>query len=207
MTTYEPRSLQIGKILTIGLFLSMGAILAFAIRYIWSLAVGGEEAILQYLLLKSFAVTLIPFVIVVLLFLAAIWAYSYYVDLNNLFSRFDKHPNEAMFSVLIPVFNIYGIGRTFSRVINFLDRYDDNDDVYALGMQMKIALATFYAGFGGALVSILFGITIPSGPDMVWKATVIVFNFAEMAVLLFTLFGFFLIVRANSRLIRYRNSS
>lgn len=207
MTTYQPRSVRLGNIMQAALLLSVLAILAFAVKYIFALADGTDGAIAQYLMLKSHAITLIPFVIVILLFIASLWAYSFYVDLNNVYTDFSYHPNEAMFGVLIPVYNIYGIGRTFSRVINFLDRYDEDDTVYGLGMQMKIALATFYAGFAGALVSILFSTTIPSGPDMVWKPTVIVFNFAEIVVLLFTLVGFFMVVRANSQLIRYRISS
>lgn len=207
MTTYQPRSTSLGKLLQIGLGLSILAILAFAARYTLALFNGSDAAIEQYLALKSHAITLIPFVIVVLLFLGALWAYSYYVDLNNIYSAFNYHPNEAMFGFLIPVWNIYGIGRTFARVINFMDRYDEDDRLYAIGIRMKIALAAFYAGFAGALVSILFSTTIPSGPDLVWKPTVIVFNYAEMVVLWFTLIGFWMVVRANNQFIQYRISS
>lgn len=203
MTTISPRSVQLGNIMQVAIAAVMLAIVAFAIRYTMALTEGTDQAIAQYLSLKAHAITLIPFVIVVLLFLAAIWAYAYYVDLNNKHDAFRYSPNGAMFGILVPVLNIYGIGRTFVRVINFMDRYDDNDKIYGLGMQMKLALAAFYAGFAGALVSVLFSTTIPSGPDMVWKPTVIVFNVVEMVVLLFTLFGFLLVVRANSRFIKY----
>lgn len=205
MGHYSPRSFAWRKVLSLALWVcwgtGIGMILFYAIA-LWQ----GDAWFTTYSTVRESMVVAFPFVVIILLFLAALWTYTLYVDLSHLFPRFRFSPLQALWNVFLPIINIYGIGLTFVRIINALDHYESDDNIYAKGYRMKLALAAFYAGLMGSLIMLFFSNTMPEAPELQHRATVVVFHFTEIITLLFAISGFMWMVRANTALLKYRIS-
>ena len=107
-----------------------------------------------------------------------------------------------MMAVLVPVYNIYGIGLIFSRIIRALDDREEHDHWYLQAYQMKVALALFYAGLSGTIISQFFVRNMQRVEPLFLSIYTIVFQVAALVMVLSVLLGICMMVRSNNRMLR-----
>lgn len=158
----------------------LAGILMMAV-YIWqfwdTIRLGRDIA--QYNQFRDFHsafMSTVPFYIVLLLFVLGLWAYSLFVDLNNVFRPFNYQPREALVFIMVPVLNFYGLGWVITRIIRVFEheqlRFAYRDLIHSL----KLSLTTAYAGFSGLVIGLYFAFTMHVTPQIFYGTRFIGFN-------------------------------
>lgn len=198
------RSIVWGRWLIILLIASLIFLVVYAIGFGVVISDGVQEELARFQEFRRTVVSIIPFGVVMVLFFFALFGYSLYVDLVNGFGEFNYRPTSALFNILIPPINFYGIGLTFSRVINYLDYEDENPDYVKIAHRLKVRLALFYAGLAGVLISLMFTLTLPGTVEALQMPSVVLFTIVEMALIFWTLLALIFLILACMQLVGYR---
>jgi hypothetical protein len=196
------RSVVLSRILFIlSLLLSLFVVFV-TVRYYFALSSNDVKQFSQFLRFKEGLLGLIPFLLIIYPFFIGIWIYSLYVDFNNHFEYFDYSPMKAMYGAIVPVVNLFGIGMAISRIINYMDRYADNENYMKLVFRIKVGLSFFYAGLFGLLFALLLNKTLPENIELFDKTEIILFNFTELFLVLFSMTGIYILIPAFNGLVR-----
>jgi hypothetical protein len=201
------RSVAISRILLVISLLLSGFVLFITVRYYLALSSNDVKQFIDFLNFKKGLLGLIPFVLIIYPFFIGIWIYSLYVDFNNHFEYFDYSPMKAMYRAIVPVVNLFGIGLAFSRIINYMDRYASNESYVKKTFRIKVGLSFFYAGLFGLLFALLLNKTLPESIELFDRSEIILFNFTELFLVLFSMTGIYILIPAFNGLVKQNPNS
>jgi hypothetical protein len=202
MAAYTPRAPKISWLIQALLVVSTGFIAFFLWQYIAALQMPSLEGFARFEAFRQQMLPVPAVLTILLIFAMGIWTFSLHTDLYHMLPGFRRDPQNAMMAVLVPVYNIFGIGLIFSRIIRALDDREEHDHWYALAYRMKVALAVFYAGLSGTIISQFFVRTMQRVEPLFQSPYTIVFQVTALVMVLFVLLGIGLMVRSNNRMLR-----
>lgn len=197
----QARSVRMGKFVVFLLILcsAFGLGLYYG-KYFMAFGSGDASQMLSFWDFSQAFLTAVPFAIVVFLFLLGLFVFSFYVDLFNRFPRFDLKPSAAMFWVILPVLNVYGLGIVFARVINFLDDY------HAASFKkenriLQLSLIIFYACLLAIMLSWILGMGIPSEPELFFHDMGLVIAGMQILAITLTIISISNVVLSGTRIV------
>lgn len=205
MTAHKSKSVAISRIIQAISFAALCFIVYYTVIYALVLKSGDESRFVDFMSYKSSVLAIVPFFIVVLFFVMAIWVYSLYTDLFRRFPKFEYGPMNAMLLVFLPIINIYGTGLVMIRVINYLDREISIPFYEKISMRLKVGLSIFYAGLSALIISLLFGLTLPNYVELFDWAEMIVFNITELVIITVALIGLLIYISGCNSMLRKEN--
>ena len=197
-------SVKFGNILFVFVIASLGFIAFYIYYYFNTFLVNDFTEIKKYMLFRRQILQIIPFIIVVFVFFMSLWVYTIYVDFNNLFKRFDRSPTNAMFNVLLPVINLYGIGMSYTRIVNFIDAEPENEEYDKSSFGLKIGLVLLYAGITGIFATMMLGFNFPDTVEQFQKRGMLLFHGIAFTMIILAAAGIITMIINTNRILKYR---
>jgi hypothetical protein len=169
---------------------------------------GDLQAILD---LREWLLPASPIIVLAHFFVLALWVHTLYVDMHDLFGNKNLDPQRAMFEVLIPVVNLYGIGMNLSRVVAEADKLEARDRSAQLPTRpfnqcVKFGLPVFYAAVGSLLLGLtLYAFRMPFDGEMLAREYFKVFNIVLFVAVFGAIAGLALAVVGSQGIVTMRH--
>lgn len=138
-----PASKSIGKILSIFLWIAIifGSITLIN-TYLFTFHPNTYESIITF---HSFTSLSFVGINIILIFIYLFWIYKIHVDFNQLSIQYPISPSGALFRIIIPIYNIWGIWNVYSTMAKHLEtRFATNFLAQRLSMYVPIFYVTFF---------------------------------------------------------------
>jgi len=154
--------------------------------------------------LRGYLLPAIPFILLLHFFVLGLWVHALYADAHHVFHEHDLRPQQAMLMVLVPIVNIYGFGRTLSRLAGMADRYDKDRTFKRHNILLKYGLVVFYAALAGILLSLYYTVNMPDRTAEQAKAYYLLFNSLQFILVAGAVAGASLAVVGSQSIVKHQ---